>query len=544
MILKRKLFLSLGLSLVFAYTLWLRAPFFNTLSDWHNQWLTASTIKFATFWHQEGPMNLKWAMLESPLSFETPTLEARNIYPSYPSGTIVPLYLLSKIFNHEPNLAFVHVYNLANHLIITLLLFFLVFELLDKLELKMRSLLAFLSGTYYLLLPGPIYWHQNVFFSDQAVILPFILAIFLELKKDRTQKNIYHWLLLPVLFWGLMTDWFYYVFLGMLFFKRLWMKQFKSSMLLVGVGFFSLSLFFYQLYILDVFPLLKAKFLIRTGMAGEEAELVRHFFKKFWLGHVSKQFGYGGPWFLLLSFYLFIPLFFYKLIKKQLTPEKLELGSSIFLLSVPCLVQIYLLMNHSVVHDFSVLKFSLMMSAVPFFLLPQYFELPRKWANGLIILSLLNLLYIHPRWHKMFVQPTTNYHVEAKFIRQMAKFNDLYFSPNFVIQENPPQKMSFSMKRVYQIKNLQEMLNKIDSLSTKIQDVNHPVTLVILPLKECATMQEKLLNFLDKNADKILTDEKQASYFLFSPTSLQKLRQLHELLNARLCEDYPDFQFI
>ena len=49
--------------------------------------------------------------------------------------------------------------------------------------------------------------------------------------------------------------------------------------------------------------MLKEKFLIRTGISGEEADLVKHFFKKFWLGHVAKQFGYGAPWFLLLSFY-------------------------------------------------------------------------------------------------------------------------------------------------------------------------------------------------------------------------------------------------
>lgn len=544
MILKRKLYLSLILTLVFAYTVWLRAPFFNTLSDWHNQWLTASTIKFTTFWYNEGPINLKWAMLESPPSFETPTIDKREIYPSYPSGTIVPLYLLAKIFNHEPNLKFIHIYNLANHLIITLLLFFLVFELLDKLDLKWRSILSLLSGTYYLLLPGPIYWHQNVFFSDQAVVLPFILAVFLELKKDRTSHKIYCYLLPLVLFWGLMTDWFYFVFMGLLFFKRLWMKKYKAALVLVGIGLLALGLFAYQLYILDVFPLLKAKFLIRTGMAGAEAELVRQFFKKFWLGHVAKQFGYGGPWFLLISFYLFIPFFFYKLCKKRLSEDKLELGNFIFLLSVPCLVQVYLLMNHSVVHDFSVLKFTLMMSAVPFFLLPQFFELPKKWVIILMILSVINLLYIHPRWHKMFVQPTTNYHVEAKQIRKMANFNDLYFSPNFVIQENPPQKMSFSMKRVYQIKTLQQMISKYDELVTRNQSFNHPATLVILPLKECAAMTQKLLNFLDKNTDKILTDEKQATFIQFSSKTFDKLRKHQDLLDRRLCDDYPDFQFI
>lgn len=548
--------LVLVISLIFAYTLWLRLPFYNTLSDWHNQWLTGSTIKFTTNWYREGMVNLKFAMLETPLSIETPSIQLRNPYPSYPPGTIVPIYILSKVFNYSPDVKLVQIYNYFNHWIISVLLCYLAWNLLSHLSTKLRFFLSLLAPLTYLLMPGPLYWHQTVYFSDQAVILPFILALVLEFKLDKTKKCKYFWLQYIVHFIGLMTDWFYYVFIGVLFIKRIINKQsIKQIFSLVLIGIICLSIFFYQLHVLDILPALKQKLLIRTGISGEENELVKKFFSKWWLGHVAKQFGYIGPWFLLISYYLFIPLFLFGMIKKIMSDKSKELANYIFLISIPCLLQVYLLMNHSVVHDFSVLKFTVVLALIPFILLPQflrfmtwdlkkvfpkYLFIPStKFYRYLFIIFFLNLIYIHPRWHKMYVQPTTNFHVEAKYIREQATYNDIYFSPNFLIQENPPQKMSFSMKRVYKADTLYQMFQKIDEINN--EHIN--VTLIILPINRCHIFQEDILKLLSPT-DHVSFDDKKAAFIHLGQETIKNLKKNNNLINKPMCLDKEDIQFI
>ncbi|QUV78575.1 hypothetical protein [Chloracidobacterium thermophilum] len=45
-------------------------------------------------------------------------------------------------------------------------------------------------------------------------------------------------------------------------------------------------------------------------------------------------------------------------------------GWTMALITVPCFLQVYALRNHSAIHDFSALKFSLVIAVVPFVLLP------------------------------------------------------------------------------------------------------------------------------------------------------------------------------
>ncbi len=78
-------------SIVFTYTVEIRELWFGGLSDGRHQRLTGSTLKFSEYWYQEGPVNLKSAMLENPRSIEFPALSSRDPYTSYPPGVVLPI---------------------------------------------------------------------------------------------------------------------------------------------------------------------------------------------------------------------------------------------------------------------------------------------------------------------------------------------------------------------------------------------------------------------------------------------------------------------
>ncbi|MBU2524949.1 hypothetical protein KKG71_07185, partial [Patescibacteria group bacterium] len=173
----------------FAYSVKVRSPWFGKLSVGHHQWLTGSTLVFTKNWFRDGAFKSYFAMYENPKSIESPA--KRGIYASYPPGAIIPIYAISKIINKEPTPAMVMSYNLANQFFITLLLIATVFIFLRRLGLPLfyTFLFSLIPLATELFLPAPMYWHQNVFFSDQAVILPFIFFIFLEILRDGLKKH-------------------------------------------------------------------------------------------------------------------------------------------------------------------------------------------------------------------------------------------------------------------------------------------------------------------------------------------------------------------
>jgi len=123
------------LSLLFIITTWFflntletRKPWRTVLSDTHHQWLSGSTLKFVNNWFEEGPVSLKFGMIENPNSIEFPTLLSRGPYPSYPPGTIIPVYVLAKIMGRELTPSLLMKYNLINHFLIAFFYFFRCFS--------------------------------------------------------------------------------------------------------------------------------------------------------------------------------------------------------------------------------------------------------------------------------------------------------------------------------------------------------------------------------------------------------------------------------
>ncbi|HOF01077.1 MAG TPA: hypothetical protein PK385_08420 [Spirochaetota bacterium] len=545
----------------FVYSVSLRTSWFGKLSLDHHQWLSGATIKFTNMWLDENPFKLLFGMIENPKSIEFSSLKDRGIYSSYPSGIIFPLYVLGLFNGGKLTPDILMGYNLANHFLISIIMSLTIFIFFKKLKAGDLAALLFslLPIFLYLFLPPPMYWHQNVFFTDQAIILYFVGIIFLEVLSDTQDpklRKIIFILQAVIIFIGVSIDWFFYIITFVLYVKKILNFEYSKKGFLNFIlrSFFfwlpvalSLGIFLIQQIALGGLKALYDKFLFRTAMDGNT--YVTNFFNQFWKGHI--KYGYGeigfyliwiSSLFLLLSFVLVVLL---KINKKKIDSSFKSVISLYSLYLVPCFIQIYFLKNHSVIHDFSALKFAVVLSTVPFILFPiLLFKIikmfldsyalnvsrnknisrttlsrycgkcnrnytnnviyPLSFSNRLlkrysnkeflnfnrisnsailiffIFIYFCSIFYINDVIGKIYIFfPNSVYKYEREiFINKNTKFNDIVFSPNFSIDINPPQHISFSKKRVYMASNESQILNIINSYK-KVKKDNIVINLFI-----------------------------------------------------------------
>jgi len=478
-------------TVIFTYTVKIRQPWFGTLSQDHHQWLTGSTLKFAKNWYNEGPASLKFAMLENPRSIEFQSLKDREIYPSYPPGVVVPFYVIGKILNREPDPAILMGYNLANQLLIAVVLSLTAFIFLrfQKFSHLSSFVFALIPLMLELLMPAPMYWHQNVVFSDQLIILPFVLFIFLEMLrgilKNKSFKVVK--IIQPVIFFiGIFLDWFFVFVALFVFLKRLlngelgkkFTEIIKNSFLFAIPALLAMSVFGYQLYVLDVFPALYQKFLFRAGINDFSKTYMSRtdFFKRFWVEHMSQNYSVFTTWLLWGALAVVILSLLYlatRYISKKHPSQHLK--DLIFLASLfilPVFTKIYFLKQHSWDHDFTTLAFSPAIALIPLVLFPagillvilkykKNIKFSRISAVVSIISFILACLYISsvfPKYKNQFPEPNLQYKIIGDFLIANTTYSDVLFSPNFEISSFIyPQQLSYSKKRVYLVKSATEI---------------------------------------------------------------------------------------
>lgn len=528
-------FLLIITVVVFLITVEMRAPWMKDLSSGHHQWLSGSTIKFANNWYSEGPVSLKFGLIENPKSIEFPSLSSRQPYASYPPGTILPIYLLAKIKGDVATPEMLMQYNRINHFFIALLLSLTVFLFLRQIRFDYLNSI-FLSTVPVLIeffTPATMYWHQNVFFADQAIILPFVLFIFFEIiKADVSRPVVLRTIFIlqaMVMFYGALTDWLF-VFISLTVWANRLLKGemgksvfsvLKLSLLFWLPFIFAMGLFVVQLYSLDILHELIPKLLFRTGFGAEGGKYIDNFFKKFWLGHIQNGYGTSAVVLLWGSLLLLLVGMIVKMRngfsdgKENMQTKTLSLISYYI---VPCFLQIYFLRNHSLIHDFSALKFSIPLAVIPFVLAPiliisfwglsatKIYIRTKIYISGstfrkpgsrtdkkiyLVSFSLPLVLFItlmndKNYYTKFYPEANPEYRTMGDFISHNTGYSDVIFSNVYAVPINPPQQLSYSMKRVYKIE-------KVDDVYEKVKDINGSFTINILIPREVG-----LAGFLEK----------------------------------------------
>ncbi|MCL5037193.1 MAG: hypothetical protein M1269_08780 [Chloroflexi bacterium] len=482
--------------ILFIYSVQIRKPFFTDLSEEHHQSLTGGTVLFARHWFREGIFKTGFMMIANPKSVEFNGPRERYVCCTYPPGAPIPVYLISRLIDKEATPGLVFKYNLGNHFFIAFFLSLIVFFFVLRITNKYLSafIFALIPVLFELMSPLPLYYHQNVFFADQAVILPFVLIIFLESLRTADKKSrlldVLEWL---VILWGLLTEWLFIFVVPVLFLIKLLDGDFgKSGRAVRNIFIFFLPavivavVYICQVLSQDAVGLLVKKFMLRTGLSDNGGV---SFFKMFWLNYFAGGYNGAGVWLMWSSLVFLLLAVVFLMIKRRVLKNNFYLEAVYKAVSIsalallPCFLHIYFLFNHSFSHDFSALKFSVPMALLPFVFLPLIVIMSFQYYNGLknsgsetsggtgqnavrlkyapFILLALAAVYIfsfHGRYVFYFPKPADGYRAVGEFLDRNTGYEDIVFSTSYEIILNPIQ-LAYSMKRVYRINGLQDIID-------------------------------------------------------------------------------------
>lgn len=533
---------------IFSLSISERKPWFGVYSGANHDWLTASTLIFSDNWYREGAWNLRFGMYNNPASPENTTRLSRSPYLSYPPGAVIPIYIISVLSQHEPSVSMVMLYNLLNHLMISIFLALTIYLFLRS--LKIRAGIAFAYAMIpillELLLPSPFYYHQNSFFSDQAVILPFVIVVFLEvLRADASgrRRKVIDLLQGLVFFYGVFTDWFF-VFVAVAFYlKRLIFgeiglrdrKEFFRGTLkfaagpVAGFALFVIHMTFFMWGDLGyAVEWLKDKYLVRGGMTSPDLITKVDYFRQI-LSHIDQGYGTSGMIIIFITIIFVASLSVYLLVRRlkarSVSSEVLRIAQLAFIVTIPCVMQISVLMQHSAIHSFSVLKLSVVISVVPFVLIPVFLAVMARdlsskvnFSHAIVVVMIPALLLagfylaiVHDGYKEFFQERNAYWYSLATATTSNTKANDIVFSPDMLVPTGPPQPLSLTMKSVYQIKT-------VDEIGEKIKDAQGDYRVAILFWEEPdpGTYWYAVVLYADS------TKQDSAFCAYFSPESIRK----------------------
>jgi hypothetical protein len=218
----------------------------------------------------------------------------------------------------------------------------------------------------YMLSPGTLLFHSEIYFADILVQPFFLLQILFFLKWRQNKKNSDFAFLLLFSVIAIYTEWLGIFSLFIIFCLILIEKgvSFKSKLpflsLIGGATIFILSLLIWQYSSIDgwdsLYESLSKKYQMRSGFSGEEASeygfsLSNPESYSFLEGHYNK-------WFLpdinligIVSFLFLLGIVFLKKVRPHLNQYHL-----LILLIFPVLIHLFVFFNFNVVHDMGSLK--------------------------------------------------------------------------------------------------------------------------------------------------------------------------------------------
>lgn len=497
-------------AVLFAWSVYLRADGLGRLPAGISSWMTTGSTICAKNWYREGAWNLRFTLYRDPASIEN--AGARTPYLSFPPGAIVPLYFLGRLLHLEPTPTLAMSYNLLSQFLIACALGFTVLRFLRYSGASgiPALLLSFVSPLLYLFLRGPFYEHQMGYFSDQAVMLPFALLIYLETLRITTSSERVRVAasacLSGIAFWGLFTDWFFAFVLACLYTLRFmhgelgktWRERLLRSFLFWAPACLALALFACQLVHHQAFPLLLERFVYGAGVEQggnpdapglnpRSLELTRFFSfnlsSRFWKDFVPVAFGpFGKP--VLLGSVILLPtsvlvLSLLRLIGKT-APKWFRQGAAMTFLTVaPCFLYYQAFQTHCsvFVHFFTTLKFApvcalmppLLASGIVSSLRAHSGRVRRTVAAVMAVVTLgASAGYLvwmgDPREAGIYDSMSADYERIGRFVGANTGYNDLVFSADYKIGLMAPHYLVYSMKPLHHIASLQDIHDTVRNI--------------------------------------------------------------------------------
>lgn len=476
-------------------------------ADNYNEWVTASSLRIVNSWLTDGIIKDNFVMYEDFASVEFENNSNRSAYVSYPPGSLIPLFLSARIIGKEEiSVAFIKTFAQYQYYLSVLFLALFFYACLITLELKSKPLIILLPitlSTLWSFLPFNVYYMKNVFFSDQAVIplsiIFFLIEVLLCNKRLTHYRKPLQILSAMILFVGLLNDYYFFCIAVVVCFARIINafqnhpdKSFLNNVVSdTWMTILSLicaaSLFFIQLLsVPNGLKLLAITFNIRTGSGVEHGGIqllaIHHFnvgFSVFFLP-------------ILIGVTIFCVIF--PFIRNKFSEKMQMVIRWLSIITLSSVLHTAILREHSIVHEFSMLKYNLvftfMIFTIIYWLYARYitssFKIIKKYSVlMLIIISCLSIYGLNDLIHynKKFYNKRMDGadHSIAEFIRRNTNYYDVVYSPDFEINVNPPQDLAISRKRIYKILSLDEipvkelpdhaMINVLISKETKENNI-------------------------------------------------------------------------
>ena len=470
--------------IIFGYSAAVRWHYLDDMGTWNHQWLTSFTVKVVRNWLNEGACSDAFLMLENPASIEFPDLVSRVPYISYPPGAVLPVWLLAKVFTLETAgelVVLAHLMNLFSQLIVAWLLSISAFLLIrdTNSDPPMAFMLSISVPIAWLLLPSHMWWGQQVYFADQAVILPVTLLIFLEVLRPRPHcisDVALEWITTFIGFWACLTDWYGIIVVATLFIKRLldgtytdqsWNQRLGQGARFISGPLLAMVLWVYQIYQTGHFSVIWETFLFRTrGDLPEGSQTIIS-------GWIPQAYSWLGLVILILSF--FITIFALTSLRHQkkdfhVSNQLKALSSMSTWVMGACILHTSVLWSHSGVHSFSAFKYGLCLSFISFGLIPATILAMRPLFNKervtemtprrrrFVIFAILGpilafILPLHTHWRNFgyleFQQDTVYDWAVEDMLDELTGYEDVVFSTTYEIPILPPHQLARSAKRVY-----------------------------------------------------------------------------------------------
>ena len=288
------------LAIVFIAGLQQRAHYLGTLSDkygdGHHQWLTASSMIFVDNWLEDGVWNDRFLLLAKPRSIESVDFQNRHIYPSYPPGSIVPIYWIRKIFPSLTSIQAIRYFGVCNQFLVGIVIFWIIRSIFPEPRLT-NACFAFLGAFFYLWMPKPFYFHSMVYFADLAAILPFSIILLQEIwvRKKKSYFSLCGQSL--VLACLALIDYLVIPLAMILYVFRLTdpFKKYQSNYqkwLINGLQIFAPIVFVYLIFLINSFIAgalgdLIEKMLYRTAVSDEGNHYIYSFYQQFFINNLS-----------------------------------------------------------------------------------------------------------------------------------------------------------------------------------------------------------------------------------------------------------------
>ena len=524
---------------LFFITVIIRGKFIGTYSDFpsfiasagHHQFITAHSHLSIENWLNQGIKNLNFLSVWDPKSIEHANVLEQYVYTSYPAGFLLPVFFIKQIFPNLSTLFLLHLYSLINHLFISITIFWTIRILLNKsLNSKMISYYSTLAGASYLFFPLPFYSHSMVYFADQLIIFPFSIIILFEVllrEKNEFNKALLA-LIQSIIFLISATIDYLVVPMAIIIFifrildrspiypkLNLW-NFFQNALqlfspILIAISFHMANIYNFGLW--DQFNNIR-KLRTSSDFQGADTDLF-NLFKWIFLNHAQVFWGS-----LIIISFLCIVIFYFYTFGKRFFKEDKDLIIIPLIAYLSCFLQIILLRNHSMMHNFSVLKFFYPLSISFFSTIPIL-------INKLLIYKFNIKSQIYPIIFCIFImfigfgkitvgskilnqgamaqfpEPKLIQQSTLKAIKDNFKYEDVLIGLNdFVVTRHPPQRLVAAGQNVYKFQSWEELKNKIvkqwEGSTRIIPDEANKILILrqtsIYDDQECQDLNKRLVN--------------------------------------------------